>query len=38
MIPKYDLRNLTKTTPKFLGKTGIKLYWDENINSFVIEK
>ena len=38
MIPKYDLRNLTKTNPKFLGNSGIKLYWDETINSFVIEK
>tara|TARA_B110000495_G_C23039634_1_gene622603 strand:- start:815 stop:1159 length:345 start_codon:yes stop_codon:yes gene_type:complete len=38
MIPKYNLRNLTKTSPKFLGKTGIKLYWDEGINNFVIEK
>ena len=38
IIPTYDLRNLTKTEPKFLGKTGIKLYWDETINNFVIEK
>ena len=38
MIPKYNLQNLTKTEPKFLGKTGIKLYWDDTVNSFVIEK
>lgn len=38
MIPKYDLRNLSKTNPKFLGKTGIKIYWDETINNFVAEK
>lgn len=38
MIPKYNLQNLTKTEPKFLGKTGIKLYWDDSINNFVIEK
>lgn len=38
MIPKYDLRNLSKTNPKFLGKTGIKVYWDDNINNFVAEK
>lgn len=38
IIPKYDLRNLTKTNPKFLGKTGIKIYWDDVHNSFAIEK
>ena len=38
LIPKYDLRNLTKTNPKFLGKSGIKVYFDDNLNSFVLEK
>jgi hypothetical protein len=38
IIPKYDLQNLTKTSPKFLGKSGIKIYWDETVNSFVLEK
>lgn len=38
IIPKYDLRNLTKTNPKFLGKSGIKVYWDDTVNSFVLEK
>ena len=38
IIPKYNLGNLTKTEPKFLGKSGIKLYWDETINNFVLEK
>ena len=38
VIPKYDLRNLTKTNPKFLGKSGIKVYWDDTVNSFVLEK
>ena len=38
IIPKYDLANLTKTSPKFLGKTGIKIYWDEQVGSFCLEK
>lgn len=38
IIPTYNLRNLTKTSPKFLGKTGIKLYWDDSVNSFILEK
>lgn len=38
MISKYNLGNLDKSTPKFLGKTGIKVYWDDNIGKFVAEK
>lgn len=38
IIPKYDLRNLTASNPKFLGKSGIKVYWDDSANSFVLEK
>ena len=38
IIPKYNLQNLDKTSPKFLGKTGIVLYWDDTVNRFVLEK
>lgn len=38
IIPKYDLRNLTASNPKFLGKSGIKVYWDEQVGMFVLEK
>lgn len=38
IIPKYNLANLTKTSPKFLGKTGIKIYWDEQVGEFCLEK
>lgn len=38
MMSEYGLRNLSKTQPKSLGKTGITVYWDTTINNFVAEK
>lgn len=38
IIPKYNLQNLSKTESRFLGKTGIRIYWDTNANSYYIEK
>ena len=38
IVPKYNLQNLSKTEPRFLGKTGIKIYWDAGANSYYIQK
>ena len=38
MMVKHDIRNLDKHTPKNLGKTGITVYWDENISRYIAEK
>ena len=35
---KYDIRNITKESPRYLGKTKIKLYWDSNVGSWCLLK
>jgi hypothetical protein len=34
----YDIKNITTDSPRMLGKTGIKMYWDNTINSFVLQR
>jgi len=38
MVTKHDIRNLDKHTPKNLGKTGITVYWDDNVGRYIAEK
>lgn len=35
---KYNLQNLDRETPKFLGKTGIKLSYDNALGQFILTK
>jgi len=35
---KYNIRNITTKSPRMLGKTGIRMYWDDTINNFVLQR
>lgn len=38
IINKYNLQNLSKDKPKYLGKTGILIQWDNMTNKYILKK
>lgn len=38
IISKYNIQNLSKTEPRFLGKTGIKIFWNNSANNYYLQK
>lgn len=34
----YNIQNITKESPRMLGKTGIQLRWDDLINNYILQR